>query len=111
MQLNLNGLGIRSMARYQEGYLIVAGSHSGEGASQLYQWDGQSSEATLKRVGMPGNPEGLAVVSNSERDVVFALSDDGTTKVGNQECKKLKDSSLKVFRAYEMGLDRELTSK
>ena len=111
MRVNLNGLGIRSMTRYGEGFLIVAGSFSGDGASQLYQWDGKSTEAKLERVGMPGNPEGLAVVSNSERDAVFALSDDGTTKIGNQECKKLKDSSLKVFRAYEMPLSRELTSK
>jgi hypothetical protein len=111
MQLNLNGLGIRSMAQYKEGFLIVAGSYSGEGASQLYQWDGKSSEAKLEGVGMPGNPEGIAVVSNSGRDVVFALSDDGTAKIGDRDCKKLKDSSLKVFRAYEMRVGLELTRK
>jgi hypothetical protein len=111
MQVNLNGLGIRSMTRHGEGFLIVAGSYSGEGASRLYRWDGRSTEAKLEGVGMPGNPEGVAVVSNSGRDVVFALSDDGTTKVGGQECKKLKDSALKVFRAYEMPLAMELTRK
>jgi hypothetical protein len=58
---------------------------------------------------MPGNPEGIAVLNNSGRDVVFALSDDGTTVIGDRECKKLKDSSLKVFRAYEMPLGLQLT--
>jgi hypothetical protein len=58
---------------------------------------------------MPGNPEGIAVVKDSGRDILFALSDDGTMKIGNSECKKLKDSSLKVFRAYEIPLGSHFT--
>ena len=111
--LNLNGLGIRSLTPYRDGYLIVAGAHSSEEGSQLYRWDGKSSEAMLLTNGtrMPGNPEGIAVVKEGGRDVVFALSDDGTMKVGNSECKKLKDESLKVFRAYEMPVTAHLTEK
>ena len=111
--LNLNGLGVRSLTPYRDGYLIIAGAHSSEEGSQLYRWDGKSSEAMLLTHGarMPGNPEGIAVVKERGRDVVFALSDDGTMKVGNSECKKLKDESLKVFRAYEMPVTAHLTEK
>jgi hypothetical protein len=110
-QLDLNGLGIRSLTPYRDGYLIVVGAYSSEENSQLYQWDGKSPEAMLLTNGakMPGNPEGIAVVKTAGRDVVFALSDDGTMKVGNSECKKLKDDSLKVFRAYEMPVIAHLT--
>lgn len=111
VQLDLDGLGIRSLTAYRDGYLIVAGNYSGEGASQLYQWNGESAQAMLLQngAGLPGNPEGIAVVKEAGRDKVFALSDDGTMKIGDKECKKLKDRSLKVFRAYEMDLGPQLT--
>jgi hypothetical protein len=112
-QLDLNGLGIRSLTMYRGGYLIVAGAHSSEEGSQLYQWNGESTEAMLLTNGtrMPGNPEGMAVVKEGERDIVFALSDDGSTKVGNSDCKKLKDDAVKVFRAYEMPVAAQVTNK
>ena len=106
LQVNLSGMGIRSLTRYRDGYLIIGGSYSGDLASRLFQWNGASTEATLitKGAGMPGNPEGMAVLTNAGRDLLFALSDDGTTRIGDCECKKLKDSTLKVFSAYEMTL-------
>jgi hypothetical protein len=105
-QLDLHGLGIRSLTPYRDGYLIVAGAFSGENVSQLYYWGGPGRGAFSLTEGasMPGNPEGIAVVNSSAGDVLFALSDDGTVKIRNKECKKLKDDSLKVFRAYEMPL-------
>jgi hypothetical protein len=111
--LDLNGLGIRSLTPYREGYLIVAGAYSSEEGSQLYQWNGESPQATLVTNGarMPGNPEGIAVVTEAGRDILFALSDDGAMKIGNKECKKLKDASLKVFRGYQISLDPQLTKK
>lgn len=111
--LDLNGLGIRSLTPYRDGYLIVAGSYSSEEASQLYQWNGESSQAKLLTNGarMPGNPEGIAVVTEAGRGILFALSDDGTMRIGDKECKKLKDTSLKVFRGYEMSLGSQLTKK
>lgn len=111
--LDLNGLGIRSLTPYRDGYLIVAGSYSSEEASQLYQWNGESSQAKLLTNGarMPGNPEGIAVVTEAGRGILFALSDDGTMRIGDKECKKLKDTSLKVFRGYEMSLGSQLIKK
>lgn len=111
MLVSLNGLGIRSFTRFRDGYLVVAGSHSSDQASQLYRWDGFSSEAILVTQVMPGNPEGMAVLTDQGRDVLFVLSDDGTIRIGERACKKLKDSSLKVFRAYEMPLSLQLTRK
>jgi hypothetical protein len=109
--VSLNGLGIRSVTRYRDGYLMVAGSYLSDQASHLYRWNGRLSEAILITREMPGNPEGMAVLTDIGRDVLFALSDDGTVKVGNHDCKKLKDSSQKVFRAYEMPLGLHLTRK
>lgn len=112
-QVDLGGLGIRSLTPSRDGYLMVAGAYSSEEGSQLYQWNGVSPAAMSLMNGakMPGNPEGMAVVKEGGREMVFALSDDGTMKIGNSECKKLKDDSLKVFRAYEMPMIAQLTEK
>lgn len=112
-QLDLDGMGVRSLTMYRDGYLIVAGPTSSEEGAQLYQWDGESSEAMLLTKGtrMPGNPEGIAMVKGEQGEVLFALSDDGARKVGNSECKKLKDDTLKVFRAYEMPVFAQFTEK
>jgi hypothetical protein len=109
VHLSLNGMGIRSLTAYREGYLVVAGPYAGDEASLLFHWDGKSSEARLLTPGtaLPANPEGVAVVSAGGREVLFALSDDGTRSIGGRDCKKLKDSSRKMFRAYEIPLALE----
>jgi hypothetical protein len=103
--IDLKGLGIRSITPHDSGYLIVAGPYDGDGISHLYRWDGTSRNPVLIMPGgLAGNPEGIAVIRKNTSDVLFALSDDGTVKVGAVDCKKLKDDTLKVFRGYEMPL-------
>jgi hypothetical protein len=105
LHLELKGMGIRSITPFENNYLIVAGSHESEGTSQLYVWDGKSATATLMSpAGLAGNPEGLAVLKEGAQRKLFVVSDDGTATIAGRDCKKLKDASLKVFRAYEMPL-------
>jgi hypothetical protein len=50
---------------------------------------------------LPGNPEGIAVLQSATTNSLFVISDDGALQVGGSACKKLKDNSLKSFRAYQ----------
>jgi hypothetical protein len=108
--LELGGLGIRSMTPYRNGYVLVGGSFDGTPLSQLYYWDGASSTPTIMNTErLPANPEALSVIEEQNATRLFVVSDDGTEKVGDVECKKVKDSNTKVFRAYELTLSRRKT--
>ena len=52
--------------------------------------------------GLAGNPEGLAIINDQGIRKLFVVSDDGTATIAGKDCKKLKDNSLKVFRAHEL---------
>lgn len=101
--IDLAGFGIRSITPYQEGYLIVAGPYDAEGGpSRLHFWDGIGVKTQILPVQLPGNPEGIAVLNQKPDDSLFVISDDGALEVGESACKKLKDDSLKSFRAYQV---------
>lgn len=101
--LDLQGLGLRGISPHRGGYLLVAGSYGTEARSRLFFWDGTSSRpALLSQEILPGNPEGVAVIESLGGPKLFALSDDGASRIDGTECKKLKDASLKVFRGYEI---------
>ncbi len=100
--VELGGMGIRSITPYKGGYLIVAGPFDSEGgASRLHFWDGVGEKAKLLPTPLAGNPEGIAVIERPRSDLLFAISDDGTVENGGIPCKKLKDNSLKIFRAFQ----------
>ena len=106
--LQMEGLGIRSIALHGDEYLIVAGPYSGDESSQLYRWDGKSERPTrISPNGLAGNPEGIAVISENQAETLFVLNDDGTEMVDDRACKKLKDDQLKVFRGYELRLGEQ----
>ena len=100
MELDLQGLGIRSMERVGGRYVIIAGS-SGEGGkpSRLFEWDGQGTPKAVPGVKLGGlNAEGVAFHGEDGAGEFFVLSDDGTREIAGQDCKDLKDPSLKRFR-------------
>ncbi len=103
--LDMGGLGVRSITRYEQGYLIVAGPYGGDGASRLYFWDGRAQAPRVVVNRLAGNPEGLAVIGSGPKPTLFMLNDDGTRMVGARECKKVKDPGLKVFRGYELTVE------
>jgi len=104
IQLDLGGYGIRSIGRDKENYLIIAGSHDSDGESRAYTWKGGTNAPVLMAgVRFPGlNPEGLAYSTTEGHTEFFILSDDGTLKIGGEDCKKVKDPALRQFRGYSL---------
>lgn len=98
--LDLGGLGIRELARWRDGYLIVAGAYNGKGKSRLYSWAG--GESRPERVRAPGlkdlNPEAI-VVYPGKPEAFQLLSDDGTALVNGMPCKRVPDPALRRFRS------------
>ena len=101
MELDLEGLGIRSIEFFAGRYVIVAGS-TGEGAtaSRLFEWDGNAQPKRIPNVTLRGlNAEGVAFPGVEGAKEFFVFSDDGTREINGQSCKDLKDPSKKTFRA------------
>jgi hypothetical protein len=105
-QLDLGGLGIRSLARAGNRYFVIAGSYDGEGPSWLHEWDGtELAPGRLNRPELKGlNPEAIEYIEEDGRGRLLVLSDDGTLKIGGVECKQIKDPRLKNFRATTVDL-------
>lgn len=104
--IDLGGHGIRSIERWREGFLIIAGSIDGKGKSQLYQWaGGTATPQPLKGVDFAGiNPEAISVMERGTFTELLVVSDDGTRKVNGTDCKQLKDPMQKSFRAVTVAL-------
>lgn len=100
IELDLGGLGIRSLGRLGDRYIIIAGAFDvGEG-SKLFTWKGgEDKPEQVEGVDFPGlNPEAVTFATEGDRTKYLILSDDGTLSVDGQDCKRLKDASLKKFR-------------
>ncbi|MCW5551063.1 MAG: DUF3616 domain-containing protein [Verrucomicrobiae bacterium] len=99
--LDLGGLGIRSLARSGDRYLIIAGSYDGEGQSLLFEWrGGDDTPRRLPRAELAGlNPEAIEFLTGNGIERLLVVSDDGTRKIDGQDCKSLNDPNLKCFRA------------
>lgn len=93
--LDLGGLGVRSLEMAGASLLIVAGPAQGgkakEAPSALYRWSGQFDSSAVRLRSFPPlkgvslNPEALVVEGTS----LSLLSDDGSLKVGKQDCEDL----------------------
>jgi hypothetical protein len=90
VELPLGGLGIRSLERNGDHYLIVAGPRDGDGEFRLFRWQGPGG--TAKPVPLPTpdfgdlRPEALFV---SPKGRITILSDDGGKETNGTECKDL----------------------
>lgn len=104
--LDLGGRGIRSLARSENRYFIIAGSYDGEGPSSLYEWNGGSAvPRQLPRQELAGlNPEAVECLTENGVLRLLIVSDDGTRKIGGQDCKDVLDPNLKYFRATTIDL-------
>jgi len=98
-QLDLGGLGIRSIGWIGGRYMIIAGPSGEGGGARLFEWTGgaepprQIREAHLRGL----NPEGV-VFRDDQKTEYLVLSDDGTRVIEGEECKTLKDPTQKRFR-------------
>ncbi|WP_237078496.1 DUF3616 domain-containing protein [Myxococcus xanthus] len=98
VQLDLGGLGIRSLSWWRGRYVIISGGTSGEGTSRLFTWrGGEEAPVAVESVDLAGlNPEAFFTPEDAEE--ILLLSDDGAAPVDGVECKRLKDPSRKRFR-------------
>jgi hypothetical protein len=106
MQLDLGGLGIRSITLWHDKYVIIAGSFEQGRHPRLFIWDGGADKPRLlgglELTGL--NPEAIAFQDEAGSERLYLVSDDGTVKIGTKDCKKLKNPFLKQFRAVCISL-------
>ncbi len=107
VQLDLQGLGIRSIERVGDRYVIIAGATgANEEIPRLFEWDGKGQPRVVPGVTLAGlNPEGVTFQSQDGKGEYFILSDDGTKTIGGMHCKDLKDPAMKQFRGRVVTLD------
>lgn len=102
--LTLGGLGVRGLGSLPDGrYYVIAGSAGVEGDARLYFWKGgTAAPEPAKQTVLPGwNPEGVCFHDSGQSQFLL-ISDDGTRRIGGQECKQLPESE-RQFRAFLMG--------
>ena len=107
IELDLNGLGIRSIEYWhsQSRYIIIAGAYDGSDQFSLYQWSGLEVEnpQLIEVTGLPSDFRPESVLFYPNRDYQFQLlSDDGSIeRIAGTPCKKIddEDSPQKYFRS------------
>jgi len=93
LYVNLDGRGVRSLARVSDGFLILAGPlNNGPGSFRLYHWDGKDmipgdgradqkvgKTRLLRELAVPasGKPEGLVVMAETDAQYDLILVLDG----------------------------------
>ena len=104
IELDLGGLGVRSLSWWRGSYLIAAGPTAEGGPARLYRWGGPGSEprALAESVFEGSNPEAFFTAEGN--DQILVLSDDGARDMGGKPCKKLKGKKHKSFRGVWLTL-------
>lgn len=104
--LDLGGLGIRSIERAGDRYVIIAGPSGEGGPIRLYSWSGGASPPTgLDAAEFSGfTPEALLVTERPDGLACEFLSDDGTIPIDGRPCKRLSDPARKRFRAIRLNI-------
>jgi len=100
--LDLGGRGVRDLALSGDRILIIGGPHDGKGNFHIYEWRGGSDKPRkIPDTRFKGaNPEALVVYPGFPPDEFQVLSDDGTRKIGEEDCKRLQDPNRKAFRSF-----------
>jgi hypothetical protein len=108
IELDLEGLGVRSLSWWRGTYLIAAGPVGEGGPARLYRWSGPGSAPRLaaESAFAGANPE--AFFTAETNDEILVLSDDGGREIRGKACKKLSGKKHKSFRGLwlKLGLDK-----
>lgn len=109
IELDLGGLGVRSLSWWRGSYLIAAGPTAAGGPARLYRWSGPGTAPRLAAEsafeGM--NPEAFFTAEGN--DEILVLSDDGAREIRGKPCKKLKGKKHKRFRGLWLRLPADKT--
>jgi hypothetical protein len=106
IELDLGGLGVRSLSWWHGSYLIAAGSSAEGGPSRLYRWQGPGTAPRVAAESILAglNPE--AFFTDESNDQILLLSDDGGRHTHGKACKKLKNKKHKQFRGLWLELPK-----
>lgn len=104
IELDLGGLGVRSLSWWRGSYLIAAGPTAEGGPARLYRWAGPGSapRVAAESVFEGVNPEAFFTAEGN--DEILVLSDDGAREIRGEPCKKLKGKKHKSFRGVWLKL-------
>lgn len=104
IELDLGGLGVRSLSWWRGNYLVAAGSTAEGGPARLYRWRGAGAEPQLiAEAALTGlNPEAFFTAEGNSQ--ILVLSDDGGRSIGGKPCKKVKRKKRKSFRGVWLEL-------
>jgi hypothetical protein len=104
IELDLDGLGVRSLSWWRGAYLIAAGPASDGGRSRLYRWPGvgRAPRLVAESILEGANPEAFFTAEGN--DEILVLSDDGGRELHGKPCKKLKGKKHKSFRGLWLKL-------
>jgi hypothetical protein len=98
IELDLGGLGVRSLSWWRGSYWIAAGPAGDGGPARLYRWPGPGSAPQLvaESALADANPEAFFTAEANEE--MLLLSDDGMRLVDGKPCKRTKGKKNKSFR-------------
>ena len=98
IELDLAGLGVRSLSFWHGSYLIAAGPAGSHGPHRLYRWRGPGAvpELVAEAPFTDANPEAFFTAEGNAE--ILVLSDDGNRKIRGKPCKKLDHKGHKRFR-------------
>jgi len=82
VQLDLEGLGIRSLASWDEGFVILAGPSGTAGRFKIFRWAGDDSAPVAIACNMPSDftPETVLMPAATSREGFLLLSDDSVVQ-------------------------------
>jgi hypothetical protein len=88
IELDLAGLGVRSLSYWRGRYLIAAGPAQGPGAHRLYGWQGPGAHAELLAEAAFAGASPEAFFTPESKAEILVLSDDGNRVLRGKPCKK-----------------------
>lgn len=99
-QLNLGGLGIRSMEFVNGQYYIAAGPHEGVQGGKIVTWKGGDDQPVPLEIAVKDfSPEAFLFYPNQPNRMQL-FSDDGSLKIGGVACKDLANPADMQFRTF-----------
>jgi len=104
IELDLGGLGVRSLSFWRGSYLIAAGPAAEEGPVRLYRWPGPGSLPSLAAEAVFEDTHPEAFFTAEGNDEILVLSDDGGRQIRGKSCKKLDQKKHKRFRGLWLRL-------
>lgn len=105
LELDLQGLGIRDLARAGDRWLVLGGPAEKGGRHRLFLWEGgEHRPVPLPAAVVPKGfqAEGLVVDDVAGGHVAELMADEDDVKIGGVDCWKIKDPTKRRFRGLRV---------